>query len=187
MAKKAEKEQSQRKDQKKAASPKKEEQKTNYIPYIAVIIVVAIIIALIYFVGTNYVTTSFATFKANFITVPRVALAVGYSNTTQFSAMNPCFVNIIQYIAHTRNASTIDFFIINQANSTCLYSSSGLGHPISGISTQSASKCLSVANSEPSVFLNYSSTNSTRITLSHLYISGNADYMAKCPIAQELG
>lgn len=187
MAKQKETKATQKKEAKKASPKKEEPKKTNYVTYIAVVAVILAIVALIYYVGTNYISTSFATFKANFISVPRVALTIGYSNTTQFSQMNPCFINMIQYIAHTRNASTIDFFIINQANATCLYSSTGLGHPISGISTQSAGKCLSVANSEPSVFLNFSATNSTAITLSHLYVFGNSGYMAKCPIAQELG
>lgn len=173
----------------KEKKPQKQENKDNKTTYIAAVAIVVILVAIIYYAFTTYpiVSVPFSSFKSGFLSAPRIALTISYSNDTQFAAMNPCLTNTIQFIAHNRNASTIDFFIINQANSTCIYSPTGLGHPISNISTQSASRCLAVANSEPGVFLNYSNSNSTTVTLSHLYVYGNSAYMAQCPIAQDLG
>ena len=88
-------------------------------------------------------------------------------------------------MAHSRKASTIDFFLINSANATCTYSKTGLGGSVVPLQAN-ASYCLSIANSEPGIFLNYSNTNSTRITPSHLYAYGDSAYMAECPIAVEL-
>ena len=92
---------------------------------------------------------------------------------------------MIQVIAHSRKASTIDFFIIDQHNSTCVYSATGLGGSISPVTTNS-SHCLGIAYSESGFFLNYSAVNSTMITLSHMYVYGNTEYMKSCPIAVEL-
>ncbi len=146
--------------------------------------VVVVIVVILYLVYANYVTTPFSTFQRNYNSAARVALAVVYGNVTQYSSEEGCSSYLIQTIAGKRNASTIDFFILNQT--TCYYSPTGLGHAIN-ISTVPASQCLGYARSEPSIFLNYSNTNSTIITPYHLYASGNAAYMAKCGIAVEIG
>jgi uncharacterized integral membrane protein len=177
-----------RPEARRAAAKEHEEKRSgsNLVTYLIIVVVIALILCLFYFVATNYISTPFSTFKSNFISAPRVAVVVGYSSDAQRVNETPCFTNMIQYIATTRNASTIDFFIINQSNETCIYSPTGLGHQIS-IATKSANSCLSVARSEPSVFLNYSGTNYTMITLSHLYIYADSGYLASCPIATELG
>ena len=146
--------------------------------------IVAIIAVVLYFVYANYLNTPFSTFQRNYDSASRVALAVTYGNVTQYSAEAGCSQYLIQTIAGTRNASTIDFFILNRT--MCYYSPTGLGHAIN-ISTVPASQCLGYARSEPSIFLNYSNNNSTVITPYHLYASGNAAYMAKCGIAVEIG
>ena len=152
----------------------------NYI--IAVLIIVAIGIG-IYFVLSNYVVVPFSTFKSNFDSAQRVAIAISYRNTSQYTSESVCIPIIMQYIAHTRNASTIDFFIINQENSTCFYQ---LGLGMIHLQSGAASQCVARANSEPGVFLNYSSVNSTSVSLNHLYVYGNSDYMRKCSIAPDM-
>ncbi len=182
-AKKAKEQQPKAKEKKEAE--KKESKKSKRLSYLIVAMIIVIIAVGVYYVLTNYVSTPFSTFKSNFIAAPRVALVVSYKTINEYSNESVCFPQILQYVAHTRNASTIDFFIVNQSNATCIYQVGGLGHI--NIATKSASACLSVARSEPSIFLNYSSGNYTVINLFHLYVSGDSHYMTSCPIAAELG
>jgi hypothetical protein len=119
------------------------------------------------------------------MSAPRVSLTVTFYNTTQYASENPCFTSIIQILAHSRKASTIDFFIIDGRNATCTYPETGLGGNVS-IGTAGSSYCLGVANGEPGIFLNYSQTNYTIVTASHLFVYGNDNYMAGCPVAVEL-
>ncbi|MEM3177900.1 MAG: hypothetical protein QXT36_01790 [Candidatus Micrarchaeaceae archaeon] len=150
---------------------------------LTIVVVVAIaIVAAYYFVFLNF-STPFPTFLNNLRAAPRISVLVGYSNTTQFAEMSSCYSAIVESIAHTRNATTIDFFVVNAT--TCYYSPGGLGRPIN-ITTSTAKKCVSEALSEPSVFLNYSSTNRTVITPYHLYVYGNSAYMRSCGIAADL-
>lgn len=152
-------------------------------PYAIAGIAVIILAAVAYIVYSNYITTPFPAFLGNFHSASRVALVVGYANLTQYANMAECSDFVVQTIAHTRNASTIDIFVLNKT--TCYYSPTGLGHAIN-VSTQPSSACLNVARSEPSIYLNYSNTNSTTITPYHLYVYGNAAYMQKCGIATDL-
>jgi len=151
--------------------------------YIAAIAAIAIIAFLIYFVFANYLTTSFSTFKGNFDSAPRVAIALTYTNVTQLPYLTDCLTETSYMIAsHGRKATTMDVFVLNAT--TCTYSITGIGGQ-ANITTTSASKCLAVARSEPSIFLNYSSTNSTIITPYHMYVYGNAAYMEACGVASE--
>ncbi len=147
--------------------------------------VIVLVLALsIYYIASNYVETPFTTFKANFDSASRVAVVVTGNNATQQGAMTFCFTYVIESIAHHRKPNTIDFFMINPANNTCVYSSNGLGYPIS-ISNESASSCANMANSEPGIFMNYSAYNYTNIKLFHMYVYGNSEYMAACPLGPE--
>ena len=165
----------------KAAGEKKNRGKG--LEYLFVLLVILAIIIIAYLAFSNFLLTPFSTFASNFHAAPRVALVVFFSNESEYISEYPCFTKMIESIAYTRNATTIDFFIIN--GTTCTYPSTGLGKPIQ-IATTNASKCLSVAKAEPSIFMNYSNVNRTIITPYHLYIYGNNAYMNACPIASEL-
>jgi len=165
----------------KAAGEKKSKGKG--LEYLFVLLVILAIIIIAYLAFSNFLFTPFSTFASNFHAAPRVALVVFFSNESEYISEYQCFTKMIESIAYTRNATTIDFFIIN--GTTCTYPSKGLGKPIQ-IATTNASKCLSVAKAEPSIFMNYSITNRTIITPYHLYIYGNNAYMSACPIASEL-
>jgi len=165
----------------KAAGEKKNRGKG--LEYLFVLLVILAIIIIAYLAFSNFLLTPFSTFASNFHTAPRVALVVFFSNESEYISEYSCFTKVIESIAYTRNATTIDFFIIN--GTTCTYPSTGLGKPIQ-IATTNASKCLSVAKAEPSIFMNYSITNRTIITPYHLYIYGNNAYMSACPIASDL-
>jgi hypothetical protein len=144
---------------------------------IAIIILLAV---LTYLLVVDYTIVPFTTFKSNFQAAPRVAIAAVYYNSSQYLYVSQCAAYVIQMIGKQRNASTIDFFIMNRT--TCYYSPTGLGHAIT-VSTKPASSCISLARSEPSIFLNYSSTNSTTVSAYHAYVQGNANYMRACGIA----
>lgn len=167
-----------------------ERKKPNRYAYAAVaIVVIAVAAASAYVFLSTSASVPFSTFKSGFQSAPRVGVVATYSNQSQYAAESPCFTSIIQVIARSRKASTIDFFIINQQNDSCIYSATGLGGSISTAVTNS-SHCIGIAESEPSIFLNYSTQNSTHITSSRMYVYGNSRYMAvSCPttVAVELG
>jgi len=165
----------------KAAGEKKNKGKS--LEYLFVLLVILAIIIIAYLAFSNFLLTPFSTFASNFHAAPRVALVVFFSNESEYISEYSCFTKVIESIAYTRNATTIDFFIIN--GTTCTYPSTGLGKPIQ-IATTNASKCLSVAKAEPSIFMNYSNVNRTIITPYHLYIYGNNAYMNACPIASDI-
>ncbi len=173
----------------KAGRPAKEAKKKSALPAILAIVVIIIAAAAIgyIFVVPQLLTGSvqFSSFKSTFQSAQRVSVTASYGNETQYTNESPCFSSIIQIIAHTRKASTIDFFLVNRANATCTYSKTGLGGSVVPQQINS-SYCLGIADSEPGIFLNYSSVNGTHIMQTHLYAYGNSAYMASCPIAIEL-
>lgn len=170
------------------ASPAKKSYASS-IPYIIVAVVAVVVLYLIYFMATNYLSTSFPTFKSNYLSAPRVAVMVNYANATQLSYETPCYEGIIQTLSHARaaakgwNTSTMDFFILN--GTACSYQL-GLGYPID-IRNATAAACLAAVKPEPTIFLNYGSSNSTIITPYKLYVYGNAAYMRSCSIMADLG
>ncbi len=125
----------------------------------------------------------FSTFKSNFLSAQRVAVLAQYGNSAGSGSVLQCATQVVQIIAHSRNASSIDFYVLN--GTSCTYPVGGLGHTVT-LSTNSTQNCINMTRSEPSLFLNYSATNSTLITTSRLYISGNEAYMSSCPIAVDL-
>lgn len=183
-----------KKQQKQPKSPgQKSEQKqgqqkpknSTYLYAAIAVVVIAAVLAFLFAGPALNTAVPFSTFKAGFQSAARVSVTATYLNQSQYTALSPCFTSIIQAIAHSRKASTIDFFIIDQSNSTCIYSKTGLGGSVSPTTTNS-SYCLHIANSEPGIYLNYSASNYTSITTSRMSVYGNGAYMTSCPIAVEL-
>jgi len=132
---------------------------------------------------------SFQAFQSSLYAAPRAAIYVTYLNGTSFSYSASCAYSLIESLisnrAHHRNASSIDFMII--ANSTsCLAPSGALGAS-NGTRVIPISSCLAASRSEPSIFINYSSVNSTSIRSGNLYTSGDALFLSECGISSELG
>ena len=148
-------------------------------------VVIAVIAALAFLFVIPAVTgVPFQSFKSEFQSAPRVALAVTYVNQSQLSSEVPCYTTLLEVIGTTRNASTMDFLLINQTK--CEYSPTGLGSSAS-FRVVNASACDEIANNEPSIFMSYGNYNSTRITSDHLYIAADSAYLQKCQIAGEFG
>jgi hypothetical protein len=118
-----------------------------------------------------------------------VAIYVTYQNGTEFSYSSECAYQLIERLidnqARHRNASTIDFMIV--ANSTSCLSPNGALGTANGTKITPLSSCLALSNSEPSIFINYSSTNSTVIKSGKLYTSGDDLFLSECGVASELG
>ena len=152
---------------------------------VAAVIIIAIAAYFIYNNGTGLSSVPFSTFKANFRSAQRVGVVAEYTNLTQYNVyVEPCVSRVLYAIgASGRNRTDIDFLIIDQANQSCLYQRS-LGEI--ALNNANSSYCLGIANSEPSVFLSYGSSNSTSLTASAIHVYGNANYMASCPIVVDL-
>ncbi len=176
--------------QSKQSKPKLRSDRKNMIAAIIfiVIIVFAIAGALVYGLNNNG-STSLGTFTNNFNSAHRVAIIVTEYNGTQLSATVGCATSLIEQLvaahgsAH-KNATSIDFYIMNRTR--CTYSSQ-LGNPQNNSSqTSTVQQCLTMAQSEPRIFINYSNTNSSRITPQALYVSGNINFLVECGVATEL-
>jgi hypothetical protein len=157
---------------------------------IAAAITFVAVVAISYFVMGGFFNPnhsgSFAVFKSNFDSAPRVAIYATSYNGTVMSSTVGCATAIIENIvanaqAH-RNSSTIDFFIVNQTR--CLYVA-GLGNS-NGTET-SLGSCLNMSGSEPTIYINYSRANMTTIKPRYLYTSGDSLFLNECGIATELG
>jgi hypothetical protein len=146
-------------------------------------VVAAVILAFFYLVLPSMSNVPFTTFKGNFNSAGRVALLVTYGNQSQYASEAQCFPALVQALSFVRNASTIDFFILNRT--TCFYPTSGLGRA-SNVTTTTPGSCLARSGSEPTIFLNYSAANRTVVKAYGIYVYGNAAYMAKCPIAVDM-
>ena len=161
------------------------------IKYIAafgiIIIVLAFAGAIVYGLGNSSAQTPFSTFQNNFNTANAVNIYIVGNNGTAISSTSGCATAIIQAIefnaTHRRNSSTISFFALNQTE--CVYLS-GLGEAAKNYTYSSASACIKQSASKPSIFINYSTINSTVIKPDAFYLSGNARYLAECGIASEI-
>lgn len=130
----------------------------------------------------NQSNLTYLTFLNNVNSSARVAIIQSYNNGTVLGEEEYCYSLLaIQQLAHTRKPSTIDFFIISQQNATCTYSSSGLGGQIN-VTNSSASSCLNRISSEPSIFINYSLSNSTIVTPSSVTINANQAFLSRCTV-----
>lgn len=159
-----------------------ENSRPDYRIYIVSAIAIIIVAAAVLLLLPKASGVSFSSFKQNFESANRVALVVYYQNASTYSAETVCATDLVEIIASHRNASTIDFYTID--NSSCTYLPGGLGKP-GNINTTSASTCLATAASVPSIYLNYSASNYTSIQPYSFKVYGNSKYMDSCPVAVE--
>lgn len=182
-AQKKQQEKDEKKAQQKGAEAKQANKPVNRAVYAVAAAVVIIAIAALGATYYNSGTVPFSTFRSAFQSAPRVAVVETYYNQTQLAAVSPCASLVVESIAHSRKASTIDFFAIDAGNGTCTYQQSlGTASP----QYANASYCANLAGAEPSISLNYSQSNITRITPSRISVYGDPEYMAQCPIQVEL-
>jgi hypothetical protein len=168
----------------------------NTLTMVVIIAVVVIAVALGYLVSSGIFNMtggggqgSFQGFQTHFYSAPRVAIYVTYLNGSTFSYAAGCAYSMIEKMIESstnhRNASTIDFLII--ANSTSCLAPIGVLGASNGTRVIPISECLATSSHEPSVFINYSATNSTVVRAGNLYTSGDALFLSECGISSELG
>ncbi|MEM0201327.1 MAG: hypothetical protein QXD23_02880 [Candidatus Micrarchaeaceae archaeon] len=156
--------------------------KTRTIPYLITSIIAIIIILVLIITLYNFNPTSFATFKSNYNSAQRIAVVSQYINSSTYANISQCSTDIVnsEISSLKRNASTIDFYVINATS--CTYAPNGLGHVLNPVTTN-ASSCEKSINSEPSISLNFSTSNYTVITPDHMIVYGTQKYFGECPIA----
>ncbi|MGD0728667.1 MAG: hypothetical protein ABR981_01160 [Candidatus Micrarchaeaceae archaeon] len=179
---------------KDAKSAKKEDTKkpSPNLKYVAAIVIIIIILAFaILFAQTsssNNQNSNFSAFKHNFETAPRVDIfSTAYNGTVESGTVGCATAIIIQIISNKtnhRNASTIDYNIIN--NTKCIRSV-GLGNINSSkVYNTSLQNCLNTTKGEPTIYINYSKTNSTIIKPNYMYISGTQLFLSECGVASQI-
>lgn len=176
---------------KRTSKAEKERKASSDIPGYIILVIVAIIAIIVAATLTILIkgqSTPFNTFKSNFNSAKRVAIYTTGYNGSQLSSALGCSTAIIEEITGNpsihRNSSTIDFFVLNQTS--CVFEH-GVGGIVTNYTYNSTANCLSAGKSEPSIFVNYSKTNSTTISPTSLHFSGDTQFLAICGIASELG
>ncbi|MCL5433950.1 MAG: hypothetical protein M1538_03155 [Candidatus Marsarchaeota archaeon] len=152
-----------------------------------IIIIIAVIFgAYEYYILPQQHSVSFFTFLSNFNSAPKISIVVSAQNSTELSYAIQCETQLILSITSShvnyRAPSSMSLFVINGNNCTYL---SGLGVYTSNYISTGKNECLNISSSTPSIFINYSNTNSTIIKQNALYFSGNAAALQMCGIAPE--
>ncbi len=154
---------------------------------IGIIVIVAIIAGALAYGLTSTPATSFNSFKSRFNSAQRIGIvAYGY-NGTEVSYTVGCASAIIESVVGSasshRNASTIDFYIVN---STECVSEHGVAGTVQNYTNSTAGNCISEADAEPSIFISYNNTNSTKVTQDSLQIKGDGEFLSMCGISSEI-
>jgi hypothetical protein len=164
---------------------------SSYIKYLVSIVIIVAIIGVAIFAssllgpqGTG--NNSFLMFQKNYDSASRVDIFVTSYNGTILSSTIGCATAVIEQLVANkqehRNASTIDLNIINR---TSCIRSKGLGTATANYTVTSLQNCLNTSSAEPSIYINYSTTNQTIIKPDYLYISGDAVFLQECGLASE--
>ncbi|MEM3227772.1 MAG: hypothetical protein QXR58_02920 [Candidatus Micrarchaeaceae archaeon] len=155
---------------------------------IAIVAVIAIIAVIAYTKLSSTNAAQITAFKNSFISAPKVNIYVTAQNSSAFASTIGCATTLIEKIIETpqthRNPNTIGFYVMN--GTSCIYSANGLGSAIKNYTYASAQTCLNFSKGTPSIFLNYSTTNSTTAMHDALYVRGDFQFMEQCGIAYEL-
>lgn len=155
---------------------------------VAIFAILAIAFTSLFFGLSQYSSTDFASFQSNFNSAKSVAIYINDTNSSVFPVQVSCATALIEELsgptlAH-RNASTINLFVLY--NDSCVYKAGGLGTIITNYTYVSKQECLNYSRSMPSIFIGYSNANSTTITPSRLYFTGDSAFMRQCGIAYQI-
>ena len=90
-------------------------------------------------------------------------------------------MRVSYFVMNFSNFNRMDFYLI-QNKTSCAYINETIASitPNGSYIVANSTYCLSRASEEPSIFINYSDTNSTIITAEHVYIQGNYRYLSEC-------
>lgn len=159
--------------------------------YIIAIAVFVVAVAAAYlaisalFGGSGGSNSSLGAFKSAYAAAPRVAIyASDYSGSLGLTGTcaDALITSTVQY--GRRNSSTIDYFVVN--GTSCTYAVNLGSASFNSVAT-AIGRCLNMSKAEPTVYINYSATNTTVIKPDYLYTAGDGSFLARCGIAAELG
>ncbi len=172
-----------------AKAPKeKRSSRTTAVFVFIIIIIFAIAGGVVYGYNNSGSQSSFSTFQSNFNSAPKVGIVVTGNDGPQLGAGIGCSTQLIQQIVsnkqYHRNATSIYYYIINQT--TCLYTAGGLGSYYSNATKATPKQCVNLTKNSPTIFINYSSGNSTRTYPTALYVQGDVQFLQQCAIASEI-
>ena len=167
---------------KKGKEAKQQKPSSGMRSVLAIAIPLLILFALFFFLILPSLSVPFSTFKKNFAGAERIAIVATIPSSGSGATLQ-CAAQVVQVAAHSRNATTIDYYVINQT--ACLASVGGLGHVFTPVS-DTIGNCINSTKGETSLFLNYSTANSTLVTPYKFYVYGDLGYMTRCPIAVDL-
>ncbi|MGC8572004.1 MAG: hypothetical protein ACP5RI_03030 [Candidatus Micrarchaeia archaeon] len=152
-----------------------------------IIIIIAVIFGAYQYYVTPQQSTSFSTFISNFNSAPKISIVVSAMNSTDLSYAIECETQLILSLTSNhenyRNPSSMNLYVIEGNNCTYL---NGLGSYTSNYINTGKSECLNMSSVNPTIYINYSNTNSTVIKQNALYFSGNSKALQMCGIAPEL-
>ncbi|MEM0149915.1 MAG: hypothetical protein QXW10_03410, partial [Candidatus Micrarchaeaceae archaeon] len=158
------------------------------IAIIAIIIIFASVFSALFYGLVAYKPTSFKAFADNFNKASSVSIYVNYTNSTDFAPELSCSTALIEELISSttvhKNASQINFYVLY--NDSCIYRQGALGTLISNYTNATRSECVGYGSGKPSIFINYSNSNSTIITPNRLYFTGDAKFLSECGIANQI-
>ena len=161
--------------------------KAKYAVVISIVVIVAAIGSSLFYGLHPSAPSDFSAFQHSFLTAKNVGIYVYDLNASGYVGAVGCATGLIETIVSSpqyhRDSSTINFFVVNQ--STCTYSY-GLGTPSSKTSVINLTQCMGYTSSEPSVFINYSTANSTVVKGNALYVNGDLKFLSECGISSEI-
>ncbi len=161
---------------------------------LAVIAVIAAIVAAMAAYAIGGAETgghaSFQQFLQRFYGAPNVAIYVDYTNATVLAYETTCVSSMIYQItsskSHHRIPASIQFYELNATS--CFAPAGPLGTSNGSITrSEPLANCTRKIGTVPTILMNYSEVNATRITSSYLYLSGNLAFIKACGIASEIG
>ncbi len=90
-------------------------------------------------------------------------------------------MRVSYFVMNASSFNRMDFYII-QNKTSCAYINETIAitTPNGSYVVANSTYCLSRAAEEPSIFINYSDTNSTVVTPEHVYIKGDYRYLSEC-------
>ncbi len=175
-----------RKAEPKAAKAEQVPAKTKYIAGIGLAVIILAIAGALFYGLQPSQPSSIGAFQASFLSANTIGIYVGDFNATGYPPADGCANNLIETAVanaqHHRAPGSINFFVVN--TTSCSYSH-GLGGTVN-TSVINVTQCLGFSATEPSIFINYSTTNSTLVRDGVLYISGTLKFLSECGIASEI-
>lgn len=161
--------------------------RARYAVVIGIIVIVAAIGSALFYGLKPSAPSGFSAFQHSFLSSKNVGIYVYDLNSTGYVGAVGCATALIETIVSSpqyhRDPSTINFFVVNQ--SACTYSP-GLGSATSSTSVINLTQCMGYVSREPSIFINYSATNSTVVRGGELYVTGNLKFLSECGISSEI-